>query len=282
LNVADVLHVGPCGPDSMIVTGGVRSTLHVKEAAVLLTLPARSVARALKTWVPSMSPLYSTRAEQGENWAESRLQEKVQPGSWAVIVNETPGDFVGSVADAAMAAAGGVMSMRQSYFWGVCSESPFSLRVNTLNEWAPSASSLKEAGDVHGEYRFESSLQENDAFTVCELNSKTADVEFVTRYGMEVKRVVGSPGAGVDFEEDPLFFPHPAELPATAKMPKSADARQNEEMFPTLNIHLRIPDARELISRGKETLSPAKSEAGSFRKIHKLLAGVSVTCESKG
>jgi hypothetical protein len=49
--------VGPDGPEVIVVSGAVRSIVHVKVAGVASTFPATSVARTEKLWLPAVSPV---------------------------------------------------------------------------------------------------------------------------------------------------------------------------------------------------------------------------------
>jgi hypothetical protein len=53
VKVADVLAVRPFGPESIVVSGGVTSTVQEWVAGVGSVFPARSVARTSKVWDPS-------------------------------------------------------------------------------------------------------------------------------------------------------------------------------------------------------------------------------------
>ena len=57
VNVADALFVGLVGVVRMTVSGEVESTTQVKLAGVASVLPAASIARAWKVWLPSERPV---------------------------------------------------------------------------------------------------------------------------------------------------------------------------------------------------------------------------------
>ena len=45
--------MGPVGPESIVVWGGVRSTVHVRAAGLVSGFPAESTALTSKVWEPS-------------------------------------------------------------------------------------------------------------------------------------------------------------------------------------------------------------------------------------
>ncbi|MFP2964290.1 hypothetical protein ACLEPN_42955 [Myxococcus sp. 1LA] len=57
-NVAVVAFVTAAGPLTMVVSGAVASTVHVRVAGVGSTLPAASTARTARVCSPSSSPVY--------------------------------------------------------------------------------------------------------------------------------------------------------------------------------------------------------------------------------
>ena len=50
--LAEVAATVPDGPDPIVVSGAVVSTVHVRVAGVASTLPAASTARTRKVWAP--------------------------------------------------------------------------------------------------------------------------------------------------------------------------------------------------------------------------------------
>ncbi|HYZ29413.1 MAG TPA: hypothetical protein VE570_10185 [Thermoleophilaceae bacterium] len=56
LKLADGLVVVPAGPELIMVSGGVASTVHARVAGLGSTFPASSRARTLKLCTPSESP----------------------------------------------------------------------------------------------------------------------------------------------------------------------------------------------------------------------------------
>src|SRR5262249_39189345 len=77
-NVGDPEAVVPEGPEVIVVSGDVASTVHVRSAGVGSLLPARSVARTRNVCEPSTSPVYVVGELQGPNAPPSRLQSKVE------------------------------------------------------------------------------------------------------------------------------------------------------------------------------------------------------------
>jgi hypothetical protein len=55
--VADVEFVGSEGPESIVVSGAVVSTVQVRVAGEESVLPALSVARTENVWEPSLNPM---------------------------------------------------------------------------------------------------------------------------------------------------------------------------------------------------------------------------------
>ena len=71
----------PEGPESIVVSGGVVSTVKVRVAGVGSVLPAASVALTSKVWGPSVSAATVSGLEQAEKASLSTRHSKVAPGS---------------------------------------------------------------------------------------------------------------------------------------------------------------------------------------------------------
>ncbi len=57
LKLAEVEFVAAGGADVIVVSGAVRSTVHVWLAGVASVFPAGSVARTWKVWLPAVKPV---------------------------------------------------------------------------------------------------------------------------------------------------------------------------------------------------------------------------------
>src|SRR5439155_1341806 len=68
--------LGSAGPLEIEVSGGVVSTVQLAVAGVGSALPALSVARTRKPWLPSARPLYACGLVQAVKAAPSRLHWK--------------------------------------------------------------------------------------------------------------------------------------------------------------------------------------------------------------
>src|SRR5439155_3649939 len=85
VNVAVMSCVTLDGPESMIVSGGIVSTIHVRAAGDGSTFPARSVARTLKVCEPWPRPVKLCVVDESHelNPAPSSEHVRVEPGSVA-------------------------------------------------------------------------------------------------------------------------------------------------------------------------------------------------------
>jgi hypothetical protein len=110
-NVAPVEVVVPDGPELIVVSGAVRSIVHVFEAGVASTFPAASMARTWNVWLPAESPLKLWPLVQGPNAPASSAHWNVEPDSLDANWNAAVDWFVGSFGAAVMLVSGGVVSM---------------------------------------------------------------------------------------------------------------------------------------------------------------------------
>ena len=88
MKAGELLLVGPLGPLSIVVSGGVVSTVNVRVAGVGSTLPAWSIARTLNVWSPSASVVTPYGDEHAWNAPPSSLHSNVAFGS---LENENGG-----------------------------------------------------------------------------------------------------------------------------------------------------------------------------------------------
>jgi hypothetical protein len=101
---------GTVGP--IVVSGGVVSMTHVYEAGLPSVLPALSVARTWKVWLPSARPEYVFGDVQDVKAAPSRLHWKLEPGSVEEKSNVAPVAIVSAAgSDGPMLVSGGVASI---------------------------------------------------------------------------------------------------------------------------------------------------------------------------
>jgi hypothetical protein len=86
--------VVPEGPESIVVSGGVASTVNVRESGVGSTLPAGSMARTENVWEPSARCTVVFGELQGEKAPASTLHLKRAPDSGEENVNVGVGSLV--------------------------------------------------------------------------------------------------------------------------------------------------------------------------------------------
>src|SRR5436305_2280081 len=84
------------GAESIVVSGAVRSIVHVKEAGVASVLPAGSVARTSKVWLPAASAADVSGLVQGLKLPLSIRHSNVEPGSLAPNAKVGVASLVGS------------------------------------------------------------------------------------------------------------------------------------------------------------------------------------------
>ena len=127
------------GPESMVVSGGIVSTVHVERAGVRSTLPAGSVARTPKLCVPSARPSYSAGELQVANGAASSEHSKLAPGSSAEKAKAAEALRVSASGPESMLVCGGLVSIVQEYVAGVESVLPAGSVARTANVCSPSS-----------------------------------------------------------------------------------------------------------------------------------------------
>jgi hypothetical protein len=84
LKVAVLMVVVAGGFAVMLVLGGVRSTFQVYAAGLPSTLPARSIARTRKVWLPALNPIKVCVLLHAAKAAPSSRHSKVLPASFDV------------------------------------------------------------------------------------------------------------------------------------------------------------------------------------------------------
>ncbi len=128
------------GLDVMLVSGGDRSTTHVKLAGVASVLPAASVAATWKVWPASVRGLYVLGDAQAVSAAPSSPHLKLVLPSGALNVKVA---LVAAVSEAGlvpMTVSGAVVSIVHVYVPGVVSTFPAASVALTLSVCWPSAS----------------------------------------------------------------------------------------------------------------------------------------------
>jgi len=134
VNGADVLDVGLAGVESIAVTGGVVSTVHVFAAGVSSTLPASSRARTRNVCDPSASgPAYARGDVHVTYVAPSRLHSNVAVPSELVNVSDADELFVVLGGPPVSVVLGAVVSMVQVNDDGDGSTFPAMSRARTWN-----------------------------------------------------------------------------------------------------------------------------------------------------
>src|SRR5213083_2431278 len=109
------MFVGSSGMLSMIASGAVRSMVQPKLAGVGSMLPAASLARALKLWLPSVRPEWAAGLKQGAKAPPSRLHSKVRLAGAVTLsvpenVNVAVVPLVGLAGPLSTVVSGGVAS----------------------------------------------------------------------------------------------------------------------------------------------------------------------------
>ena len=102
--------VDPEGPESICVSGGIESTVKVREAGVSSTLPAASLARTSNVWTLEAKPEYDFGEVHGAHSPASILHSKVAPASVAVKVKVGSGLVVIPDGPESISVSGAVVS----------------------------------------------------------------------------------------------------------------------------------------------------------------------------
>ena len=128
----------------VIARSGVAMELivQVKLAGVGSVLPAGSVARTWKVWLPLTKPLYVVGLVQEVKALPSWLQANVLPGSVAVNANVALVLVLVSGGAEVMFVSGAMVSMTQLKLAGEGSMFPAGSRANTRKVWLPLAKPL--------------------------------------------------------------------------------------------------------------------------------------------
>src|SRR5439155_799770 len=120
----------------------VTATVQLAVAGVGSALPALSVARTRKPWLPSARPLYACGLVQAVKAAPSRLHWKPArplPVSLPLKPNVAALDRIRPAGPLEIAVSGGVLSTVQVYEAGVGSTSSAPSTARTRKLWLPSA-----------------------------------------------------------------------------------------------------------------------------------------------
>jgi hypothetical protein len=189
---ADWTTVGPLGPDVIVVSGGVASTVHVLAAGDGSTLPAWSIPCTANVRVASLSPVKLCGELQALNGAPLSEHANVAAAS---LVNSK----VATVADvspegpAVSVVSGGVKSTVQVWLAGVGSGPAAALTARTASVWVPSdRAEMVWAGGHAVNIAARSSRHWNVADGSSEENWNVALGELVNADGAEVIDVSGA------------------------------------------------------------------------------------------
>ena len=125
------------GPEVMVVSGGVVSTVHEYVAGVGSVLPAASRARTWKVWLPSARPVYAAGLVQPVKAVPSMEHWKDAPAS-ELKSNVALESVDGLSGIEAMVVSGGVVSTVQEYVAGLGSVLPAVSLARTWKLWLPS------------------------------------------------------------------------------------------------------------------------------------------------
>src|SRR5688572_20551966 len=104
--------VGPVGPPSIAVSGGLVSTVKARSAGEASTFPDASVARTRKVCAPSPSGAVVCGAPQAANAPPSTLHSNVEPASLDERLNVGVESFVCPSGPPVISVLGGVVSTR--------------------------------------------------------------------------------------------------------------------------------------------------------------------------
>src|SRR5262245_40481391 len=138
------------GAESIVVSGAVRSTVQVCDAGEPSVLPARSVARTSKVWLPSGSALVVFGLVQVLQLPPSMRHSKLDPPSLELKVKLGVALFEGSAGPESMLVSGAVLSTRRfatRSAW-VC---PTMSVATARTSYIPSATALVFQLAVYGE-----------------------------------------------------------------------------------------------------------------------------------
>lgn len=181
----------PDGPESIAVSGGVLSMVHVRDAGVGSTFPAPSRARTANVCVPSPKPEYifgDTHAANPEpfnehsNDAPTVSDENVKVALLALVADGGAESILVS---------GAVVSTVHVWTAGDASTFPAVSVARTENVCTPSASPWIDVGDVHGVNGAPSSEHPNVDVSVAEKANVAVD-EDAAAGGAESIEVFGA------------------------------------------------------------------------------------------
>ena len=142
VNDAELVALGFDGLLSIVVSGTAVSIVQVNDAGVGSTLPAPSIARTWKEWLPSERPAYSFGLVHAAKPASSSLHSKLAtpvPASVPLKLNDAEPELVGSPGLASIVVAGEDVSIVHVNDAGVGSTLPTPSIARTWNVWLPSS-----------------------------------------------------------------------------------------------------------------------------------------------
>jgi len=138
------------GLESIVVFGAVRSTVHVWDAGVASVLPAGSVARTSKVWLPAPSALVVWGLVQAFQLPPSTRHSNVEPASLELNWKLGVVLFDGLAGPLSIVVFGAVRSIVHVCDAGVPSVFPAMSVARTSKVWLPAPSALVAWGLVQG------------------------------------------------------------------------------------------------------------------------------------
>src|SRR5947208_894681 len=128
------------GAESIVVFGAVRSTVQVWLECVASVLPAGSVARTSKVWLPAPSAEVAWGLVQADQLPPSIRHSKVEPGSLELKLKLGVGSFDGLPGPEFSDVVGAVVSTVHAWLAGELSVLPAASVARTSKVWLPSPS----------------------------------------------------------------------------------------------------------------------------------------------
>jgi hypothetical protein len=150
--------VVPGGPEVIVVSGGVVSTVNERLAGDGSGFAAASIARTAKVCGPSVNALVVKGDVHDLNAAPSTLHSNVEPVSLEEKPNCGVGLVVSPLGPESMDVSGGPVSTVKDALAGVASVFPAASLARTWNVCGPSPNAGGVSGDVHGANAAESML----------------------------------------------------------------------------------------------------------------------------
>jgi hypothetical protein len=293
-NVGVLTPVGPLGPDVIVVSGGVVSTVKALVAGVASVFPAASVARTESVYEPSRRDAGVYGEEHVENVTPSRAHANVEPASLDENVKVGVESAVAPVGPPVIAVSGGVVSPGctvHEWVAGLGSTFPAVSVARTANVCAP-ATTVYCAGDEQAANAAPSSEHANVASVSVAVNVKLALPLVVVAGGPDAIAVSGAtvstvnvrvagvpsafPAASVARTEkvcDPL--PSDAAVTGEEQAAKSApsSAHANVELL-SLEMNANVAVVSLVAPLGPDVIVVSGAVVSSGSTVHVCAAGV--------